>query len=49
MCGQTTAAYFYVDMSTTRLDSEVLVTDVVTVLKLEEPRLAHEMLWRSAA
>jgi NADPH:quinone reductase-like Zn-dependent oxidoreductase len=45
------AAYFYVDVTTTRLnrvtelfDSRKLATDVGTVLALEEARLAHEML-----
>lgn len=45
------AAYFYVDVSTTRLkritdlfDSGKLVTEVGTVLPLEEARTAHEML-----
>ena len=45
------AAYFYVDVSTTRLkritdlfDSGKLVTEVGTVLPLEEARIAHEML-----
>jgi NADPH:quinone reductase-like Zn-dependent oxidoreductase len=45
------AAYFYVDVTTARLnkitelfDSRKLVTDVGTVLPLEEARLAHEML-----
>jgi NADPH:quinone reductase-like Zn-dependent oxidoreductase len=45
------AAYFYVDVTTTRLnkitqlfDSQKLVTDVGTVLLLEEARTAHEML-----
>lgn len=45
------AAYFYVDVTTARLnkitelfDSRKLVTDVGTVLPLEEVRLAHEML-----
>jgi len=45
------AAYFYVDVTTARLnkitelfDSGKLVTDVGTVLPLEEARLAHEML-----
>ena len=45
------AAYFYVDVTTARLnritelfDSRKLVTDVGTVLRLEEARVAHEML-----
>jgi len=45
------AAYFYVDVTTARLnkitelfDSGKLVTDVGTVLPLEESRAAHEML-----
>lgn len=45
------AAYFYADVSTARLnkitelfDSGKLVTDVGTVLPLEEARMAHEML-----
>jgi NADPH:quinone reductase-like Zn-dependent oxidoreductase len=45
------AAYFYVDVTTARLnnitelfDSGKLVTDVGTVLPLEEARIAHEML-----
>ncbi len=45
------AVYFYVDVTTARLnrvtellDSERLLTDVGTVLRLEEARLAHEML-----
>ena len=45
------AAYFYVDVTTSRLneitelfDSGRLVTDVGTVLPLEEARIAHEML-----
>jgi NADPH:quinone reductase-like Zn-dependent oxidoreductase len=45
------AAYFYVDVTTTRLnkvtelfDSGKLATDVGTVLALAEARLAHEML-----
>lgn len=45
------AAYFYVDVTTERLnritelfDSGKLVTDVGTVLPLEEARAAHEML-----
>lgn len=45
------AAYFYVDVTTTRLnritelfDSGKLATDVGTVLPLEEARVAHEML-----
>jgi NADPH:quinone reductase-like Zn-dependent oxidoreductase len=45
------AAYFYVEVTTARLnkitelfDSRKLVTDVGTVLPLEEARLAHEML-----
>jgi NADPH:quinone reductase-like Zn-dependent oxidoreductase len=45
------AAYFYVDVMTARLntitelfDSAKLVTDVGTVLPLEDARLAHEML-----
>jgi NADPH:quinone reductase-like Zn-dependent oxidoreductase len=45
------AAYFYVDVTTARLnkitelfDSRKLVTDVGTVLPLEEARLAYEML-----
>ena len=45
------AAYFYVDVTTARLnkitelfDSGKLVTDVGTVLPLEEARVAHEML-----
>ena len=45
------AAYFYVDVTTARLneitelfDSGRLVTDVGTVLPLEEARIAHEML-----
>jgi NADPH:quinone reductase-like Zn-dependent oxidoreductase len=45
------AAYFYVDVTTERLnkvtelfDSGKLVTDVGTVLRLEEARIAHEML-----
>jgi NADPH:quinone reductase-like Zn-dependent oxidoreductase len=45
------AAYFYVDVTTARLnqitelfDSGKLVTDVGTVLPLEEAHLAHEML-----
>ena len=44
-------AYFYVDVTTARLnqitklfDSGKLVTDVGTVLPLEEARIAHEML-----
>jgi NADPH:quinone reductase-like Zn-dependent oxidoreductase len=44
-------AYFYVDVTTARLnkitelfDSGKLVTDVGTVLQLEEARVAHEML-----
>ena len=50
------AAYFYVDVTTARLnkitelfDSGKLVTDVGTVLPLEEARIAHEMLGRCAA
>jgi NADPH:quinone reductase-like Zn-dependent oxidoreductase len=45
------AAYFYVDVTTARLnkitelfDSGKLVTDIGTVLTLEEARVAHEML-----
>jgi len=45
------AVYFYVDVTTARLnqitelfDSGKLVTDVGTVLPLEEARIAHEML-----
>jgi NADPH:quinone reductase-like Zn-dependent oxidoreductase len=45
------AAYFYVDITTSRLnkitelfDSGKLVTNVGTVLPLEEARIAHEML-----
>jgi len=45
------AAYFYVEVTTARLntitelfDSAKLVTDVGTVLPLEDARLAHEML-----
>jgi NADPH:quinone reductase-like Zn-dependent oxidoreductase len=45
------AAYFYVNVTTARLnkitelfDSGKLVTDVGTVLPLEEARVAHEML-----
>lgn len=45
------AAYFYVDVTTARLnkitelfDSGKLATDVGTVLPLEEARTAHEML-----
>lgn len=45
------AAFFYVDVTTTRLnkiaelfDSGKLETDVGTVLRLEEARIAHEML-----
>ena len=45
------AAYFYVDVTTARLnkitelfDSEKLVPNVGTVLPLEEARIAHEML-----
>jgi NADPH:quinone reductase-like Zn-dependent oxidoreductase len=45
------AAYFYVDVTTARLnkiaelfDSGKLITDVGTVLPLEEARVAHEML-----
>jgi NADPH:quinone reductase-like Zn-dependent oxidoreductase len=45
------AAYFYVDVTTAHLnkitelfDSRKLVTDVGTVLALEEARIAHEML-----
>jgi len=45
------AAYFYVDVTTARLnritklfDGEKLVTDVGTVLSLAEARIAHEML-----
>jgi NADPH:quinone reductase-like Zn-dependent oxidoreductase len=45
------AAYFYVDVTTSRLnkitelfDSGKLVTNVGTVLPLEEARIAHEML-----
>ena len=45
------AAYFYVDVTTARLnkvtelfDSGRLVTDVGTVLRLDEARIAHEML-----
>ena len=45
------AAYCYVDVTTARLnkitellDSGKLVTDVGTVLPLEEARVAHEML-----
>ncbi len=45
------AAFFYVEVTTTRLntitewfDSGKLVTDVGTVLPLEEARVAHEML-----
>jgi NADPH:quinone reductase-like Zn-dependent oxidoreductase len=45
------AAFFYVDVTTMRLnkitelfDSGKLVTDVGTVLPLEEARIAHEML-----
>jgi len=45
------AAYFYVDVTTARLnkitelfDSGKLVTEIGTVLTLEEARAAHEML-----
>ena len=45
------AAYFYVDVTTARLnkitelfDSGKLATDVGTVLPLEQARVAHEML-----
>ena len=45
------AAFFYVDVTTARLnaitklfDSGKLVTDLGTVLPLEEARVAHEML-----
>lgn len=45
------AAFFFVDVTTARLktirglfDSGKLVTDVGTVLPLEQARLAHEML-----
>ena len=45
------AAYFYVDVTTARLntitelfESRKLVTDVGTVLSLEDARIAHEML-----
>jgi NADPH:quinone reductase-like Zn-dependent oxidoreductase len=45
------AAYFYVNVTASRLnkitelfDSGRLVTDVGTVLRLEEARIAHEML-----
>lgn len=45
------AAYFYVDVTTARLnriaelfDSGKLVTDIGTVLPLTEARVAHEML-----
>jgi NADPH:quinone reductase-like Zn-dependent oxidoreductase len=45
------AAYFYVDVTTARLntitelfESGKLVTDVGTVLSLEDARIAHEML-----
>jgi NADPH:quinone reductase-like Zn-dependent oxidoreductase len=45
------AAYFYVDVTTARLntitklfESAQLVTDIGTVLRLEDSRLAHEML-----
>jgi NADPH:quinone reductase-like Zn-dependent oxidoreductase len=45
------AAYFYVDVTTARLnkvtelfDSGKLVTDIGTVLPLEQARIAHEML-----
>ncbi|HEX2713473.1 MAG TPA: zinc-binding dehydrogenase, partial [Candidatus Acidoferrales bacterium] len=45
------AVYFYVDVTAARLnqitelfDSGKLVTDVGTVLPLEEARIAHEML-----
>jgi len=45
------AAYFYVDVTTARLntitklfESATLVTDVGTVLPLEDARIAHEML-----
>lgn len=45
------AAYFYVDVTTARLhrvtelfESTTLVTNVGTVLPLEDARLAHEML-----
>ena len=45
------AAFFYVDVTTARLnkitelfDTGKLVTDVGTVLPLEEARIAHEML-----
>jgi NADPH:quinone reductase-like Zn-dependent oxidoreductase len=45
------SAYFYVDVTTARLskitqlfDSGKLVTDVGTVLRLEDARIAHEML-----
>lgn len=48
------AAYFYVDVTTTRLnkitelfESGKLTTDVGTVLPLEEARQAHEMLGRA--
>ena len=48
------AAYFYVDVTTTRLnkitelfESGKLTTDVGTVLPLEEARKAHEMLGRA--
>jgi NADPH:quinone reductase-like Zn-dependent oxidoreductase len=49
------AAFFYVDVTTARLntitelfDSGKLVTDVGTVLPLEEARVAHEMLGGAA-
>jgi NADPH:quinone reductase-like Zn-dependent oxidoreductase len=49
------AAYFYVDVTTARLnkitelfDGGKLVTDVGTVLPLEETRIAHEMLGGAA-
>ena len=45
------SAYFYVDVTTARLnkltklfDGRKLVTDVGTVLSLEDARIAHEML-----
>jgi NADPH:quinone reductase-like Zn-dependent oxidoreductase len=45
------SAYFYVDVTTARLnkiaelfDTGKLVTDVGTVLPLEDARMAHEML-----
>jgi len=49
------AAYFYVDVTTTRLnevgelfDSSQLVTDLGAVLHLEQARLAHEMFGGSS-